>query len=493
MNSLSNAKEKDIAKFEEQKKLLVDLLTSAENGDLQLLQTQIEVIKATANAKTTQGVLTSFMDGNKRTAMHFAAAKGRRKVMKFILEQAPECLNIQDEEGSTPLFLAARENEFATVRELLERGADANLAQKNGTTAVHEAAANGSVRTVKLLVEQHNAQVDASCPNGTPLHFAVNEGREKTIEELLALGADVNAKNSKGVTPLILSVMLNKPAIVKTLLAAKADVTVTLNGGITVLHIAAEAAFVDVLKELLEARATEAATLANTKFDGGATPLQLAAGKGHKEIVQLLQPLTTGFEGANIDELMAAEKKKMDTYLAEATKSAPAEVVEETEEEKAKKKILEGVTPEDEIVVPEAKELDEATLAKATALKEDGNKAYIAKEYANAVDFYTQAIALNPADAALYSNRCAAHLSAGDAKKALNDVRVSKKLKPEWAKAHFREGQCLEALGLFEDAAVAMWAAVQCEPKNRTLEKRFQECVARGREHHQKQQQKQSA
>ncbi|GLD96632.1 hypothetical protein PINS_up005315 [Pythium insidiosum] len=278
--------------------------------------------------------------------------------------------------------------------------------------------------------------------------------------------------------------MLNKPTIAKALLAADADVSVTLPGGITLLHIAAEAGFTDVLKELLASRPEQSKALANTQFDGGATPLQLAAGKGHHEIVELLRPLTKGYEDADMKSVMAAEEAKMNSYLAKATESAPLEPEEETEEAKKKREILEGVTPEADIVVPEAKELDDETKAKATALKDDGNKAYIAKDFATAVEFYTQAIALSPADPVLYSNRCAAYLGAGDAKKALNDVRLSKKLKPEWAKAHFREGQCLEALGLYEDAAVAMWEAIQLEPNNKTLEKRFKECVAKGRDSH---------
>ncbi|KAJ0410143.1 hypothetical protein ATCC90586_008421 [Pythium insidiosum] len=484
MSQLSSKNEKDVSDFQKHRQVVMNLLGAAENGDVEGLKTTIDVIKATTRSNVPAEILRGFKDGHKRTAMHFAAAKGRRKVMEYILQVTPDVLNQQDEDGSTPLFLAARENEFNAVRLLLDRGADALITQKNGTSVLHEAAANGSLRTIKLLLELHPSLLNAESTNGTPLHFAVNESREKSVSQLLSFGADVNAKNAKGVTPLILSCMLNKPAIAKVLLAANADVSVTLPGGITVLHIAAEAGFTEVLQELLASRPEESAALANAQFDGGATPLQLAAGKGHREIVELLRPLTKGYEDADMKSVMAAEEAKMNAYLAKATESAPLEPEEETEEAKKKRAILEGVTPDADIVVPEAKELDDETKAKATALKEEGNKAYIAKDFAKAVEFYTQAIALSPADPVLFSNRCAAYLGAGEAKKALNDVRLSKKLKPEWAKAHFREGQCLEALELYEDAAVAMWEAIQLEPNNRTLEKRFQECVAKGRDSH---------
>ena len=45
----------------------------------------------------------------------------------------------------------------------------------------------------------------------------------------------------------------------------------------------------------------------------------------------------------------------------------------------------------------------------AAKLKNKGNKAYLAKDYALSVDLSSQAIATAPADPVLYSNRCAAH------------------------------------------------------------------------------------
>ena len=153
-------------------------------------------------------------------------------------------------------------------------------------------------------------------------------------------------------------------------------------------------------------------------------------------------------------------------------------------EAETRKKLAE-IEKEEDVAVPEAVEVDEEKMAEAARLKGEGNKAYLAKDYALSVKLYSQAIAITPADAVLYSNRCAAYLGAGDAKLALHDVRVSKKLRPEWPKALFREGQCLEALGLFEEAACAMWAAMQLAPDDKLLKRRFQDCVKRGRSDHQ--------
>lgn len=357
---------------------------------------------------------------------------------------------------------------------LLERSADANVALTNGLTALHEAAANGSIRTCNLLLE-HKAQLEATTPSGTALHFAVSENREKTAEMLIKRGANVNAVNSKGVTPLMFACLMDKPVVAKELLVANADLTITIAGGITALHMASETGATDIVKLFLETRAEDAKVAANLKSDAGAVPLQHAAGKGHHEIVTLLQPLTSGYESVELDVILTEEREKFEK-LYENVEQFPQQPEAPVEA---------AAQPEDGILVPEAVEVGAEDMKKAVELKESGNKAYVAKEYTSAVDFYTQAIALNPVDPVLYSNRCAAYLGAGEAAKALHDVRVSKKLKPDWAKALFREGQCLEALEQFEDAANAIWQAIQLAPDDALLEKRFKECVARGRAFHQ--------
>ncbi|RMX68605.1 hypothetical protein DD238_003369 [Peronospora effusa] len=488
---LTKEKEKGASEYEKQKKIVNDLLTSAENGDLEVLTKTVESMQVMGITDIKE-TLMDFKDAHKRTALHFAAAKGRRKVISYILDRVPECVQCVDEEGATPLLYAAKENEFAAVKLLLAFSADPNKAMNNGTTALHEAAANGSIRTVKLLVE-HKADLEATTKNGTALHLAVSEDREKTVAELLRLGAKVDVMNGGGVTSLMLACLMNKPVVVKELLEGGATLSLTMAGGLTALHMAAETGFTEVVQEYINCRLEDTKEVANLVSDAGAKPLQLAAGMGHHEIVTLLRPITKGFEDANLDKLMAEEKVKLDEYYEQATKNKPpgasaeankpTTLVEKLEAETQRK--LAEIEKEEDIVVPEAVEASEEKKAEAANLKDEGNKAYLTKNYALSVDLYSQAIAITPADAVLYSNRCAAHLGAGDAKLALHDVRVSKKLRPKWPKALFREGQCLEVLGLFEEAACAMWAAMQLAPDDKLLKRRFQECVKRGRSDHQ--------
>ncbi|TDH71862.1 hypothetical protein CCR75_001050 [Bremia lactucae] len=488
---LAKEKEEGASEFQKQKKVVSDLLFNAENGDLEQLQQTLKSLQV-MGVTDVKEALVDFKDAHKRTALHFAAAKGRRKVISFILDRAPKCVECVDEEGATPLLYAVKENEYAAIKLLLAYFSDPNTAMQNGTTALHEAAANGSIRTVKLLVE-HKAQLDASTKNGTALHFAVSENREKTVAELLRLGAKVDITNAGGVTPLMLACLMNKRAVVKVLLESDANVAVTIEGNLTALHMAAETGFTEVVREFLNCRLDDTKVIANVVSNAGATPLQLAAGMGHHEIMTLLQPITKGFENVDMDTLMAQEKSKLDAFYNQAEKDkhsgatfkthAPQTAEEKLEAQNQKQ--LAEIGNESDIVVPDAVEATEEQKTRATSLKNEGNTAYLAKQYDQAVELYSEAIAITPADPVLYSNRCAAYLSAGDAKRALHDVRVSKKLRPKWPKALFREGQCLEALGLYEEAACAMWAAIQLAPDDKLLKHRFQECVKRGRSNHQ--------
>ncbi|GLD96631.1 hypothetical protein PINS_up005314 [Pythium insidiosum] len=90
MSNLSSKNEKDVSDFQKHRQVVMNLLGAAENGDLEGLKTTIDVIKATTRSNVPADILRGYKDGHKRTAMHFAAAKGRRKVMDYILQIAPE-------------------------------------------------------------------------------------------------------------------------------------------------------------------------------------------------------------------------------------------------------------------------------------------------------------------------------------------------------------------------------------------------------------------
>ena len=117
--------------------------------------------------------------------------------------------------GQTPLLRAALSGDTTTMRLLVQRGADPNLATLAGTTPLMAAAGVGwavaqtytespqaSLDAVSLCLEL-GAEVNAANSMGlTALLGAVNRGRNDIIELLVKRGARLDIKDKEGRTPL---------------------------------------------------------------------------------------------------------------------------------------------------------------------------------------------------------------------------------------------------------------------------------------------------
>ncbi len=125
--------------------------------------------------------------------------------------------NINVASGATPLYRAVRAVDLASVRLLLEKGADAAQALDDGSTPMMAAAGLGAPRggdeevteagerndpvdVMKLLVEK-GADVNAVSGTGmTPMHYAVLRGSDRIIEFLASKGGRFDVKNRQGKT-----------------------------------------------------------------------------------------------------------------------------------------------------------------------------------------------------------------------------------------------------------------------------------------------------
>jgi small glutamine-rich tetratricopeptide repeat-containing protein alpha len=102
-----------------------------------------------------------------------------------------------------------------------------------------------------------------------------------------------------------------------------------------------------------------------------------------------------------------------------------------------------------------APEVSEDQKKQAEALKSKGNAAMASKDYPTAIDLYTQALALHPANAVYLSNRAAAHSAARDHRSARADAEAAVAIDANYTKAWSRLGLAKFALG---DARGAMEA-----------------------------------
>ena len=62
-------------------------------------------------------------------------------------------------------------------------------------------------------------------------------------------------------------------------------------------------------------------------------------------------------------------------------------------------------------------------------------------------DKFTQAIAIEPQNHVLYSNRSAVYAATSEYQKALDDANKATEIKPEWAKGWSRKGAAARGLG----------------------------------------------
>lgn len=102
-------------------------------------------------------------------------------------------------------------------------------------------------------------------------------------------------------------------------------------------------------------------------------------------------------------------------------------------------------------------------------LKEKGNAALSMGRYEEAVEHYTKAIALDPSNHVLFSNRSAAHAKSENYSAALEDANQTVKLNPSWSKGYSRKGSALAYLGKLDEAMAAYEKGLELEPGNAQL------------------------
>ena len=78
------------------------------------------------------------------TPLHQACYNNQSEVVRELLKQDGIELNIVNDNGNTPLIIAAIESNLLIVQLLLKAGADAKQRLLNGNTALHFAAENGN-------------------------------------------------------------------------------------------------------------------------------------------------------------------------------------------------------------------------------------------------------------------------------------------------------------------------------------------------------------
>jgi uncharacterized protein len=116
----------------------------------------------------------------------------------------------QADESTSPVVVAAKSGDAATLNRLLDDGADPNSHDADALTALNWAAYNGYLAAVQILI-QHHANIDShgNQRQWTPLMNAAAEGHIDVVSFLVGHGADVNAHSSDGLSSLDYAILKN--------------------------------------------------------------------------------------------------------------------------------------------------------------------------------------------------------------------------------------------------------------------------------------------
>eukprot|EP00903_Cladosiphon_okamuranus_P005751 g5705.t1 len=114
-------------------------------------------------------------------------------------------------------------------------------------------------------------------------------------------------------------------------------------------------------------------------------------------------------------------------------------------------------------------DLGSGTGETAESIKQRGNEHFVAKRYAEAVQCYSRAIDITPANHLLFGNRSAAHGGVGAWSLAAADARTSVDLEPGYTKGFYRLAQALIEMDELAEAASAIEDGLRVDPANREI------------------------
>ena len=146
---------------------------------------------------------------NGANVLHYASANGYERVVELLLARPDIQVNIQSEDGYTPLIHSLLENKHSIVQLLLAHpGIDVNLRDNEGETALHVAIntiKDFNYFSVSLLLAFPGIDVNIQDNRGnTPLHYACMDNLKYIVEKLLTFPEiNVNLQNNELCTALM--------------------------------------------------------------------------------------------------------------------------------------------------------------------------------------------------------------------------------------------------------------------------------------------------
>ncbi|XP_071597959.1 kinase D-interacting substrate of 220 kDa isoform X3 [Heliangelus exortis] len=246
------------------------LLTYIEEGNLPALKALLEKCRDVDERNE-----------NGQTPLMLAAEQGNLEIVQELLRMGANC-NLEDADNWTALISAAKEGHAAIVAELLNYNVNLEHRDLGGWTALMWASYKGRTEVARMLLEKGaNPNITGMQYSVYPIIWAAGRGHSDIVHLLLQHGAKVNCSDKYGTTPLVWAARKGHLECVKYLLQMGADVDQEGANSMTALIVAVKGGYTDSVKEILKRNPN-----VNLTDKDGNTALMIASKEGHTEIVQ---------------------------------------------------------------------------------------------------------------------------------------------------------------------------------------------------------------
>lgn len=146
-----------------------------------------------------------------KTALHEAVGISNDGMVKLLLQNRAKP-NRKDDQGSTPLMLAARRGEPSIIN-----SARLEVPNPRGKTALLHAVETNQLKCLQVLLDNGGKVRLYTQDSDTALHIAINEGNAELLWSLLDRGADLEATDASGRTPQLAAVLKGQLTIMNIL------------------------------------------------------------------------------------------------------------------------------------------------------------------------------------------------------------------------------------------------------------------------------------
>ena len=190
-----------------------------------------------------------------QTAIHYVCCTGCETSLNYLLQKKAK-INVQDNEGVTPLTMACKMGQPKILKQLLDfktvAKANPNLKDKFCRSPLHWAAERGEAECARALIA---AKADLNAEDGdheTPFVRAIKQNRLDVLDVLIEAGCDRTDIDGLNGTAMTMACMLGRNQVIQRLLAAGEDINEYGHIGVTPLTAAVFECQVNTVQMLLD-------------------------------------------------------------------------------------------------------------------------------------------------------------------------------------------------------------------------------------------------